>query len=262
VTIVRHLPLPWPLLGLFLLLAAPPAAAWTPKMQQTIAIEAAGLAPPDLRRQLDRHVKAYKQGVLAPFDDGVPAHHTKSEDGGGQLDREVAESVARAIAAIRGHRPFEEIVEHLGVLSHWVADANNPLAVSAADPEKGRYFVDYLRYAESAQRRFPLVFYGIRPGFERRPDVAPLVGDALARGRSFSRQIADEYRRIGFASGVGHFDDRSSAFGVASIAFSRAVTDVAVVLRYVWIRAGGIDSRTRLPSGGDRVLLLPRTAAR
>lgn len=247
-------------IALVLLLAAPPLSAWTPKMQQTIAIEAAGLAPPDLRRQIDRHVKSYKQGVLAPFDDGTPSHHTRLEDGSGELDREISESVSRAVAAIRGHRPFEEIVGHLGTLSHWVADANNPLAVSGADPDKARYFVDYLRYAESAAPRFPLVFYGIRPGIERRADLSPLIADALGRGRAFSRQIADEYRRIGFASGIGRFDDRSSAFGVASIAFSRAVTDVAVVLRYVWIRAGGIDGRTRLPSGGDRVLLLPRTA--
>ena len=70
--------------------------------------------------------------------------------------------------------------------------------------------------------------------------------------------VGREYRKIGFASGVGRFDDRSTAFGVASVAFSHAVTDVTLVLRYIWITAGGVDSRANLPAGGKRLALLPR----
>ena len=34
--------------------------------------------------------------------------------------------------------------------------------------------------------------------------------------------------------------------------------DVALVLRYIWLRAGGGDDRAGLPAGGTRLLLLPR----
>jgi hypothetical protein len=236
-----------------------PAFAWTPSTQTVIAREAARLAPPDLARQIARHRAAFEEGVNAPFTDTDSSRHMKNADGSGQLDKVVAAEVAAAIAAIRGHKPFEEVVRRLGVVSHYVADANNPLAASGADAEERRYFVDYLRYAETAEPRFPLVFYGLLPGLEGSRDLSPLIDAALRRGRELYPQIGGEYRRIDFASGLGRFDDRSTAFGVASVAFSHAVTDVTLALRYIWLAAGGVDDRANLPAGGSRLMLLPRT---
>ena len=236
-----------------------PAVAWTPSTQTVIAREAARLAPPDLARQIEKHRHAFEEGVNAPFTDTDSSRHMKNADGSGQLDRVVAAEVAAAIAAIRGHKPFEEVVRRLGVVSHYVADANNPLAASGDDAEERRYFVDYLRYAETAEPRFPLVFYGLPPGLEGSRDLSPLIDSALRRGRQFYPLIGGEYRRIDFASGLGRFDDRSTAFGVASVAFSHAVTDVTLALRYIWLAAGGVDDRANLPAGGSRLMLLPRT---
>ena len=39
------------------------------------------------------------------------------------------------------------------------------------------------------------------------------------------------------------FDDRSTAFGIASVSYSRAVSDLVNVFYYVWKEAGG-DVRT------------------
>jgi hypothetical protein len=249
------------ILGLVCLLGAVgPAAAWTPRSQVTIAREAARLSPPDLARQIEKHRRAYEEGVNAPFSESDPARHMKNPDGSGQLDRAALDAVNAAIAAIRGHRPFEEIVRRLGVVSHYVADANNPLAAAATDIEEGRYFADYLRYVETAEPRFPLVFYGVHPGLEARRDVSPLLTAALRRGRELYPMIGLEYRRIGLVSGIGRFDDRSTAFGAASLAFSHAVTDVTLALRYIWITAGGVDDRANLPAGGTYLTVLPRAA--
>ncbi len=242
------------------LCAALPAVAWTPGTQLTIAREAARLSPPDLARQIEKHRRAFEEGVKAPFSETDPGRHMKNPDGAGQLDRAALDAVEAAIAAIRAHRPFEEIVRRLGVVSHYMADANNPLAASGADAEESRYFVDYLRYVETAEPRFPLVFYGVQPGLETRRDVSPLLAVALHRGRELYPMIGREYRRIGFVSGLGLFDDRSSAFGAASLAFSHAVTDVTLALRYIWITAGGVDDRVHLPAGGTRLTVLPRAA--
>lgn len=245
--------------GLAVLLAgAFPAAAWTPATQAVIAREAARLSPPDLARQIEKHRHAFEEGVNAPFADTDSSRHMKNPDGSGQLDRVLEAEAAAAVAAIRSHKPFEEVVRRLGVVSHYVADANNPLASSGEDPEERRYFVDYLRYAETAEPRFPLIFYGLQPGLEGGRDLAPLIDAALKRGRELYPLIGGEYRRIGFASGLGRFDDRSTAFGVASVAFSHAVTDVTLALRYIWLAAGGIDDRANLPAGGTRLMLLPR----
>ncbi|HEX2253132.1 MAG TPA: hypothetical protein VHQ65_07685 [Thermoanaerobaculia bacterium] len=240
--------------------AAPPAAGWTPDTQVRVAREGAALAPPDLQRQIERHRAAYRAGVVAAFEDGDPARHTAAPEG--RVEQVVAEEAARAVAMIRDHRPFEDIVHQLGVLAHHVADANHPLAASADDPREAEYFVDFSRYLESAEPRLPLVFYGLLPGLEQRSDLRPLAARATRRGRELYPLVGREYRRIEFASGVGRFDDRSTAFGVASLSFSHAVTDVARALRWVWLRAGGGDERTGLPIHGDRLLRLPRLAGR
>lgn len=239
---------------------ASPAAAWTPSTQTTIAREAAKLAPPDLARQIQKHRKVFEAGAVAPFQDSDPARHAKNADGSGELDKVILAEVQGAVDAIRQHRPFEEIVRRLGVVSHYVADANNPLAASAVDADEGRYFVDYLRYAETAEPRFPLVFYGVPAGLERR-GLSPLLAETFRRSREVYPLVGMEYRRIGFASGIGRFDDRSTAFGVASVAFSHAVTDVVAVFRYIWITAGGADGRGNVVlDGQSRILRLPRAA--
>ncbi|HZF09224.1 MAG TPA: hypothetical protein VFE33_10590 [Thermoanaerobaculia bacterium] len=240
---------------------AAPAIAWTPGTQATIAREAARLAPPDLARLILRHKADYQAGVQAPFGDTDPLRHRKNPDGEGSLDRVIAQEVEGAIADIRNHQPFADVVRRLGTVAHFLADANNPLATSGDDPEEGHYFADFLRYAESAEPRFPLIFYASGTPFSGSRDLGGLLAATLARGRELYPTVGREYRRIDFASGIGRFDDRSSAFGVASIAWSHAVTDVALVLRYIWLRAGGADERPDMaePGGsGGRLMLVPR----
>ena len=128
--------------------AVAPARAWTPTTHQTIAWEAARLAPPDLARQLIKRHAAYLAGVIQPFDDSDASRHRKDPDGGSSLDVALEDAVTQAVAAIRAHHSFDDIVFRMGVAAHFMADANNPLASSQADPEAGRYFVDFLRYAE------------------------------------------------------------------------------------------------------------------
>ena len=217
------------------------------------------LAPPDLARQIERHRRAYRQGVAEPFADVDVARHSAAA--GGRLPEVVVAEAARAVAMIEEHRPFEDVVRQLGVLAHYVADLSFPLNLADDDPREGDYFVDYAQYLESAEPRLPLVFYGLLPGLEGRGDLGPLVAAGVVRGRGLYPFVGHEYRRIGFASGRRLFDDRSTAFGVGSLAFSHAVTDVARALRWVWLRAGGGDPRRGLPEAGDVVLRLPRRAA-
>lgn len=239
-----------------LALAAPdPAAAWTARTRAAIAWEGGRLAPPDLARQIDRHRADYLAGVEAGLPDAAPG---AARAPAGRL----ALVIDGAVAAIQQHRPFAEIVGRLGTVARLLADANDPLAAGDADPEELRYAADYGRYLETAEPRFPLVFYGLRP--EARgaaADGSRLAAASLARARGLYAVIGLEYRRIGFASGVGRFDDRSTAFAVGSLSFSHAVTDLASVLRAIWLRAGGADERDGLAAGAGRLLQVRRQPA-
>ena len=234
-----------------------PAAGWSPEAQRAIATEASRLAPPDLARQLARHAKQLERGAVAPFEDSDPARHTKNEDGSGALDRALADETDSAIAALRDLRPFGEVVLRLGRVAHWAADLNNPLNASTADPDEGRYFRDFFLYADSARPRFAVVLYENAAVVSGRTGVDRLAERALERGRSFYPMVGREYRRIGFGNGVRLFDDRSTAYGVAALAYSHAVSDAARLFRYVWLAGGGSDPRSVLDRPRDRIVLIP-----
>lgn len=236
------------------------AWGWTSGGQAAIALDAARLAPPDLYRQLRRNRAAYLQGVGEPNRSERPEYHWKNPDGAGQLDAVIAKSVENAILAIRLHRPFNEVAYRLGLVSHYFADANNPLNVADSDPEEGRYFGDFSRYLESADSRLGVVFYGFRAIRLDQDGLSTVLAETFRRSRELYPKVGLEYRRVSFARGSSTFDDRSTAFAVAALARSHAVSDIADMLRYIWLSAGGADSRQKLPRRGQRVIQLERPA--
>lgn len=236
------------------------AFGWSPASQRAIAADAALLAPPDLAGQLARHTREVARGAEEPFDEGVAEHHVANEDGSGTLPETLASEVEATVAALRAFRPMQEIARRLGRVSHWVADLNQPLNTSASDPEEGRYFRDFALYADSARPRFAVVLYENAAPVASAADLERLTQRALGRGRALYPTLGREYRRIGFASGRERFDDRSSAFGVAALTYSHAVSDAARVFRYIWLAGGGGDPRPVLDRARDRILLL-RSAA-
>lgn len=214
---------------------ASPAAAWLPESRLAIADWAVRIAPPDLRGQIERRREAFHAGVLAPLE--VP--------GDGELAARVAHESRQAIAMVEAHRPFDDFVYQLGVVSQLIAAASNPLDADDDDPQEARYYDDFLRYARSTERRLKPVFYGVPADDDS--GLEGLIAATLEHSRRLYPAVGREYRRIGFADGQQRFDDRSTAFGVVSVAYSRAISDVAVALRYIWLRAGGGDPRAGLP---------------
>ena len=261
---------------LLLLLAPGTLFAWKPTTQMAIGLEASALAPPDLARQIAKHRKEFLRGTVEPLRDGDAARHMKNADGSGTLDRTIAAEMAAAIDLIRRHRPFVEVVQQLGRISHFVADANLPLNTANSDAQEGRYFRDFLEYADSARPRFAVVFYGLEPEWTSARDVEAWTRTTLARGRKLYPAIGEEYRRIGgggsgvtgasgviaASGGIAGFDDRSTAFAVAALSYSHAVSDVTRALRHVWLASGGTDPRTRLAERRDTLFVVEASGGR
>lgn len=217
--------------------ASATAFGWTPETEVEIARQAARFAPQDLQRQIDKHPESLREGVLAAI---------RNPAAGRSLEAVLADEVERVVDAIRNHRPFAEIVQLTGQVAHYVALANDPLAISAKDPHEARYSRDYSRYIESARERFNATFYGDGRQVDAPRDLTALVRRTFARGRGFYPLIAQEYRRIDYGSGQRQFDDRSTAYALSALAYSHAISDTIGVLRYIWLRSGGADSRTFL----------------
>ncbi len=240
-------------------LTATPASAWTQRTQLAIVETAARLAPDDLARQMERHKASLRDGVLHPFADHAGSRHEANPDGSGGLPRAVRAEARRAVVGIEGHRPFSEIVHQIGVVSHFVADLNDPLRVANLDPGEGSYRGHYPRYLDSAHSRFTVIFYGSGRRVGSPAELDSLVARALVRGRGLYGDVGREYRRI--RSNGGRFDDRSTAFAVGSLAYSHAVSDVAALMRYVWLAAGGSDAGSLPRRAGNRRVVVDRGAA-
>lgn len=240
---------------LILAMSASPAAAWSPETTEAITEQALVLAPPHLGRQLERHKSRFREGVLTPF------KQTGGTKQGLALPPEVLQQAIEreaqnAIKAIEGHVSFDEIIFRMGFLASYMAAANYPLLSDMTAESRPAYLADYPAFVQSAFPRFSVVFYGAGRMVESKTDLETLIGAALERSRRIRPLISLEYKRIGAPNGVELFDDRSTAFGVSSMAYSHAVSDVVSILRYIWLGAGGIDSNNLLPLDEDQLILL------
>jgi len=94
------------------------------------------------------------------------------------------------------------------------------------------------------------VFYGLDPDFR----LHAYLDKTFARSASFYPLMAGEYFRGGARRTSAEFDDRSTAFGVASVSYSRAVTDLVNLYFHIWKEAGGDVRSAAVLRGGNLTL--------
>jgi hypothetical protein len=235
---------------LLAVLLAAPAFAWTSTVELRIATKASQLAPADLAMLIEKNRGAYERGLSdAARGEGDEAHFQY----GGQrgklrevLDREINES----IAIIRGHRGMSLFVERLGRIAHLVADANNPFHTRNSDPRLASCQSDFEAYQARRISTIPTVFYGLEIG----NDLHPYLDSIIARSARFYPLLSEEYFRFGERHTSANFDDRSTAYGIASVSYSHAVTDLVNIDYFIWKKAGGDVRSAPLMRSGNLIL--------
>jgi hypothetical protein len=239
------------IVSLILLGCAASASAWTVASDARIAAKAAQLAPNDLRKLIERFEARYNDGLeRAAADEGTDAHRYLVLSRNGQLRDRIERQTGSIIAMIRSGKPMSDVVFNLGVLTHYVSDANNPFHVAEDDPNLAVWRNDYEQYFESRMPKFPTVFYGLEPNFR----LSSYLDRTFDRTAGFYPLIDEEYFRFGEQHDSSEFDDRSTAFGVASVCYSRAVTDTVNLYFYIWSRAGGDVRAAPILRGGNLFL--------
>jgi hypothetical protein len=227
------------------------AHAWTAASDQRIASKAAQLAPNDLRVIIEKYSAEYQQGLSrAALDEGSDSHRYFVLSRNGQLRDRIERETATVISMLRSGKPMSQVVQHLGFLAHYVADANNPFHVANDDPRLTASHDDYERYFESRMMKFPTVFYGLDTHFQ----LQAYLDRTFDRTAKFYPLVDEEYFRFDEKHNSSEFDDRSTAFGVASVCYSRAVTDIVNIDYYIWGHAGGDVRALPLLKGGNLLL--------
>jgi hypothetical protein len=224
-------------LGFVLVLLFPlTATAWTRASDERIALKGAALAPPDLRMLIEKFETDYKAGLQrAQADEGSEQHRYFVLSRKGRLREGIERETRLAVEMIRKGNPMSEVVQRLGILSHLVADANNPFHVANDDPRLGASQNDFETYFERRLSKFPTVFYGLDPNFA----LSTYLDKTFSRSLRFYPLVRDAYYPRGERRTSADFDDRSTAFGIASVSYSRAVTDLVNLYYYIWKEAGG-----------------------
>lgn len=221
---------------LFLLFLPLTATAWTPASDVRIAQKGAALAPPDLRMLIERFEGDYRHGLeMAASDEGSESHHFFVLSRRGRLRERIEKETRGSIEMIRKGDPMSMVVERLGMIAHLVADANNPFHVANDDSRVNAARDDYAQYFERRLGKFPTVFYGLDPRFT----LNGYLDKTFARSAKFYPLLRDEYLRGGRVRTSAEFDDRSTAFGIASVSYSRSVTDLVNLYYFIWKEAGG-----------------------
>ena len=212
------------------------ASAWTPEAEDRIATRSSRLAPPDLKLVIEKFDDSYKAGVrrAAPPSECAKHRYLVSR-GKGELKALIEREVIEAITLMKTERQVGLFVEKLGTIAHLVADANNPFHTEDSNPKLRESQADFEAYLGRKVTSFPTVFYGLKIN----RDVSRYVDGIVRRSASHYPLLDEEYFRGGRRRTSWEFDDRSTAFGVASISYSRAVTDNVNLYYYIWREVGG-----------------------
>src|SRR5258707_3422254 len=202
---------------LLLLLLPITASAWTRASDLRIAQGALELAPPDLQLVLKRFEPEFGRGLeRAENDEGSEAHHYFVLSHQGKLRERMEQETRGTIAMIRGNQSMTLVAEHLGMLAHLVADANNPFHTSDADPRLGPMHDDFEQYFERRMAHFPTVFYGLNNNFQ----LGSFIDTTLSRSPGFSSLMIEEHFRHGPFRRPAEVYGRSSSLGVADACLS------------------------------------------
>ncbi|MDX1583599.1 MAG: hypothetical protein R3338_08370 [Thermoanaerobaculia bacterium] len=223
-------------LGLILsfLYLAIPAGAWSPATEEAIARTAFRISPPHLVKLAEIHEGAFEQGMrdAARHEQERLAVHLGADRGA--LERLLRREIDQAVQIMRERRPIEEFVYQLGVVAHLTADLNHPIHVGS-DERLDAKRIDYEQYLERRRARFPTVFYGI----ESPRTLDRVIRRARARSRTYEPLLRSEYFRGGASRWSRQFDDRSTAFAIASLSWSHSVSDLVNIYYEIWRQVGG-----------------------
>ncbi len=203
--------------------------------------------PPDLARQITKYPQAFRQGAEAAFAYPQALHAVGP---GNTLEEALLAQCERLVQAIRNHSSFETITAGFGALAHLVWDLNFP--VEASSPTEAAAFVAFLR---SRLPRIPVVFYSgyeMVP-FSSRESLWHFILTEASRVPPLQKALIEDFQRVGGPAFWNRFDDRSTAFGVASVSMNRATSQYVALASWIWHHAGGLV--VPFPGDGRQILV-------
>jgi hypothetical protein len=228
------------------LLGAAPAAAWPDALIKALGRDARRLVPRSLAVLLaEREPQVLEQARRFPV---ALSQRLAVDLPGGQLSADTLSALeahaAGAVDLLRQRRVSEGVVQ-LGALLRVPADLADPVLVAGPVGYPAGVVTEYYAFIQASLDKIPVVLDhppALRLERRRLPDYWQGL---LARSRGQDSVIRAELFRDGRVVDHRTLDYRSPVFGVASLAYSRAVTAIAATWTVLWREARG--DLTRVP---------------
>jgi len=243
-----------------LLLWSAPATAWTDATRLRMLSDALKVAPPGLAAILKKHRKELERGMTEPSrHEDEEVHFLRSDGGGLAADAVILkEKEAKELLGKKG--ALARFAYEIGALAHLVSDVSFPLNASDTDPREPLVREGYRRLIEHSLDKIPYVLDPAPAPLIDSTDLKPyLLESARRAARSYAR-ISPAFKDDGTPVSPQAVDERSVPFGVAALAYSQAVNDVARIWALLWREAGG-DMTGALPLAAGVSAPPPRPAA-
>lgn len=225
-----------------------PAAAWPTSVMESLARDARRLLPRSLATLMHHH----EREILEASQRFPPdlARLMAADLAAGELQPETMAALEQhaeeAVDLLKQKRVSEGIVR-LGALLRIPADLADPALMAGQDGYPSGVTREYYAFVEASLDKIPVVLDdppALRLGRDR---LAPYWRRLHGRSRGDSDVIRVELFRNGRLVDHRTLDYRSPVFGVASLAYSRAVTSIAATWLTLWRSVGGDLTRMRLP---------------
>ena len=249
------------ILAIFLLGTPSATSAWSTETRVRMIGQILELMPTSLESVLKREHNQCIQGSLADGNgpEAEAGHRSRTAEELEQRLEQAAEAVEETIGAINRHESFGKIGFRFGQVAHWVADLNFPPNLPEGTGIPGPAFQRYRTYVENWMKRFQVVLDPVEPALLVRGDLDEYLRASGLRSSRYGSFLEEVFRLEAENPDPSRFDDRSVAFGIASLSYSRSISDISRVWLYIWDRAGGDMEGTPFPL--PEAIALPSSTA-
>lgn len=235
--------------------------AWTEATRHRMLVDALKASPPALNTILQRYRRDLVRGVIEPSRHEEEEVHFQHADGSGGLAAAGVVSKEReAREILMQQRSLSRFAYEMGALAHLIADVGFPLNASDSDPRESLYREAYRTFIERSLRKIPFVLD--RTG-STELDSGNLFGFMMASARQAAKGyalIGPAFKDDGTPASPHALDVRSLPFGIASLAYSRSVSDIVRVWQHLWASVDGDMTGTPFLDPPDRVVKAPESA--
>ena len=221
----------WVLLLALTTHSAVASTAWTPTTRGYMAIHAFEAFPSDLCLGLNKHRAAFRDAAMKPVTGTLSDH---MNDGCRLIEELVAE--------LSGRPDFDTVAKKLGRLMALTAALNDPYGTA-----QHAQALDYRRYVQAKLKKLVFAYQPVSLESVRGSDPCAILSGLPEQSGRLLPRIQADYRRFGHSS---RFDDRSAAFGAASILFADACHDMSRIAILIWDRSRGDASTARILTPG------------